>query len=309
VNAIAELRVGSASALYLSPYEKGVWSRAPATMSSGGTAPAGGTGGAPGSGTAPPVPAPVPATDPRLKNFGKAPQPLRSLLCNQFHDLPSQWESWQADVRSALAAHGVLVDNLTSWKTGTPVVLEAQDDAIFLRALRNALCFPGTLTPQPAFVALLSEFHGTGATDGVQLWKRLHELATSMTHHSPHLLQIWGNLLVTLQGLLFNNHNPTDFLAWSGFARSAFIAYAVDDTKKKECLQSLIHLFFQSPASFAAQLQRLADWPTYAIAAVITSGPRRDSRTLAEATASSRAATLPPRIPAWSESLSGEEDQ
>jgi hypothetical protein len=57
-------------------------------------------------------------TDARLKNFNKASQPLRSLLCIVLHDLPGQWDAWLADARSALAAHGVTLDTLTSWDSG-----------------------------------------------------------------------------------------------------------------------------------------------------------------------------------------------
>ena len=69
----------------------------------GGTTLAG--GGTPTMGTAAPG-----VTDARLKNFNKALQPLRSLLCNVLHDLPGQWDAWLADARSALAAHGVTLE-------------------------------------------------------------------------------------------------------------------------------------------------------------------------------------------------------
>jgi hypothetical protein len=80
------------------------------------------------------------AAEPLLKHFNRALQPLRSLLCPRLEDLPilpMQWGPWLADARSALAAHSVLLDSLTAWVAGTAAVLDAQDDAIFLRALRQ----------------------------------------------------------------------------------------------------------------------------------------------------------------------------
>jgi hypothetical protein len=77
---------------------------------------------------------------------------------------------------------------LTTWAAGNPVALGAQDDAIFLRALRSALYQPGTLIPQPLFAPLLSQWTGSGNTDGVQLWQELYTQAKAMTLNSPILL-------------------------------------------------------------------------------------------------------------------------
>ena len=156
------------------------------------------------------------AAEPLLKHFNRAAQPLRVLLCPRLEDLPYQWDAWLADARSALAAHNVTLDKLTTWTVGNPVVLNAQDDAILLRALRSALNQPGVLAPQPLFAPLLSQWSGSGGTDGVQLWKALHKQATAMTLNSPILLHRWQQQLHTLHSLLAGNAQPTHFAAWPG---------------------------------------------------------------------------------------------
>lgn len=196
------------------------------------------------------------AAEPLLKHFNRAPQPLRSLLCPRLEDLPLQWDPWLADARSSLAAHSVLLDNLTTWVVGTAAVLGAQDDAIFLRALRQALNHPGTLAPQPLFAPLLSLWTGTGQHDGVQLWKALHTQATAMTLNSPILLHRWQQQLSTLHGLLQANAPPPNFSAWSGFGRSAYTAYARDDGKKTDCLRSVTYMLTVSPSTFAQQVRQ-----------------------------------------------------
>ena len=193
--------------------------------------------------------------DPLLKHFNKAVLPLRPLLCPLLQDLPQQWDAWLADVRSALAAHNVTLDTLTTWKSADPVALCAQDDAIFLRALRSAMNMTGLLVPQPLFAPLLSQFTGTGATDGVRLWQALSSQATAMTRNSPALLMRWQQQLGTLNILLLNNAPPTDLASWSGFARSAFTAYAVDDGKKLDCLKAVTFMLAMSTAQAAQQLR------------------------------------------------------
>jgi hypothetical protein len=128
----------------------------------------------------------------RLKHLNRVTQPLRALLCPRLEDLPYQWEPWKADVRSTLAAYDVQLDTLTGWTVGTLAALGAQDDAIFLRALRSALNQPGALTPQPLFAPLLSQWTGSGSTDGVQLWKALSTQATAMTLKRGNMISMFA---------------------------------------------------------------------------------------------------------------------
>jgi len=201
--------------------------------------------------------------DSLLKHFNKAVQPLRHLPCPHIQDLPLYWDSWLADARSAMAAHNVKIDTLTAWKAADPAALGDQDDAIFLRALRSALSMPGALAPQPLFAPLLARFSGASTTDGVLLWQALSSLAKTMTSNSPALLMRWQQQLGTLHTLLLNNAPPTDLSSWSGFARSAFQTYAVDDGKKLDCLKAVVYMLHMSPAHAAQQLREKQSMHVY----------------------------------------------
>jgi hypothetical protein len=77
-----------------------------------------------------------------------------------------------------------------------------------------------------------------------------------MTFNSPILLHHWQQQLSTLHGLLQANAPPTNFAAWTGFARSAYTAYALDAGKKTDCLRSVTYMLSISPSTFAQQVRQ-----------------------------------------------------